>query len=569
MAAVQLVTRSQRGQAPRLPLAALESAVAAFVALAREYADDIAECEVNPLVVAGDGRLVALDVLVTLSTAPRAEAAPPRPLAKLRHLLEPSSAAIMGVSARINPGRVILNNLLREGFDPARITVIKPGAAEVAGCRAVPDIASLPGRVDLLVLAVDAAQAATAVIEAVEREAAESIVLIPGGLEETSAGGALAVDMRAALARSRQTPWGGPVINGGNCLGIRSQPGRYDTTFIPDHKLPLPSGPPSRLAIISQSGAFAITRASKLGVLNPKFMVTLGNQMDLTIGDYLTYLKDDPDLDVFAVYVEGFRPLDALRVLEAAREITASGRTVILYRAGRTAAGAQASASHTASVAGDYTVTRALAHAAGVVVADTLDDFNDLTLLFTLLRETHVGGWRLGAVSNAGYECVAIADNLGRFTLARFSDRTVQRVRDTLAQSRLERVVDIHNPMDLTPMAGDAAFGDVVDAIVGDEHTDAVVVGTVPFTVAMQTLAPGPGHEEDLARNGAFVSRIGSARQSTAKPMVAVIDAGPLYDPLAQALLGRGIPAFRSADRALRLLNLFCASRLRKDHNPE
>jgi acyl-CoA synthetase (NDP forming) len=137
----------------------------------------------------------------------------------------------------------------------------------------------------------------------------------------------------------------------------------------------------------------------------------------------------------------------------------------------------------------------------------------------------------------------------------------VQRVRDTLVRNRLDRVVDIHNPMDLTPMAGDTAFSDVVDAIVGDENTDALVVGTVPFTVAMQTLPPGPGHDEDLAWEGSFVSRIGRARKATAKPVVAVIDAGPLYDPLAQALLERGIPAFRSADRALHLLNLFCASR--------
>ena len=36
---------------------------------------------------------------------------------------------------------------------------------------------------------------------------------------------------------------------------------------------------------------------SKLGVLNPKYAVTLGNQMDLTVGDYLAYLKHDPTID--------------------------------------------------------------------------------------------------------------------------------------------------------------------------------------------------------------------------------------------------------------------------------
>ena len=131
--------------------------------------------------------------------------------------------------------------------------------------------------------------------------------------------------------------------------------------FIPEYKLPVPSGTVSPVAFISQSGAFAVARMSKLNALNPKYAITLGNQMDLTVGDYLTYLKDDASIEIFAVYVEGFRPLDGLTFVKAAREIVSSGRSVILYRAGRTAAGAKASASHTASIAGDYVVTRELA----------------------------------------------------------------------------------------------------------------------------------------------------------------------------------------------------------------
>ena len=247
----------------------------------------------------------------------------------------------MGVSERLNPGHIIVNNLIREGFARDRLFIVKAGSDRIEGCRCVPDIASLPERVDLFVLCIDAAQASAALVEIIERAQAESVVLIPGGLEEKAGSEAIVARMHDALARARSTAWGGPIINGGNCLGIRSLPGRYDTTFIPEYKLPVPKGAPSRLAIISQSGAFAVSKASKLGVVNPRYSVTLGNQMDLTIGDYLTFLKDDPDIDVFAVYVEGFRPLDGLRFLEAARAITSSGRTVILYRAGRTAAGAQ------------------------------------------------------------------------------------------------------------------------------------------------------------------------------------------------------------------------------------
>ena len=93
-------------------------------------------------------------------------------------------------------------------------------------------------------------------------------------------------------------------------------------------------------------------------------------------------------------------------------------RPVIVYLAGRTAAGAAAAASHTAAVAGDFAVARALARAAGAVVADTLEDFEDLVRLFTRLRGRAPAGLRLAAVTNAGFEAVAIADRLGAFTLA-------------------------------------------------------------------------------------------------------------------------------------------------------
>ena len=63
---------------------------------------------------------------------------------------------------------------------------------------------------------------------------------------------------------------GGPVFLGANCLGVISHPGRYDTMFIPDAKLPKLRGDHTRnAAFVSQSGAFMITRLSKRPELDP------------------------------------------------------------------------------------------------------------------------------------------------------------------------------------------------------------------------------------------------------------------------------------------------------------
>ncbi len=558
----RLATGRLRGQEPRIQKAPLVAAVRRFMALASAFAPHaVAECEINPLVVAG-GRLVALDILVKLGSGPR-PSRPPRPLGKLKVLLEPRSAAIIGVSEKLNPGHIILNNLIREGFDREKIFVVKPGSATIEGCRCVPDIAGLPKKVDLFILAISAAQTPQAITEIVEGRKAESIIVIPGGLEEKAGTEAIVGRMRAALDAARASEWQGPLINGGNCLGIRSMPGRYDTMFIPEYKLPVPSGEVSPVALVSQSGAFAVSRMSKLGQLNPKYAITLGNQMDLTVGDYLAWLKDDPAIEVFAVYVEGFTRLDGLRFLEASREIVGSGRSVILYRAGRTAAGAKASASHTASIAGDYTVTRELAQAAGVVVAESLSDFDDLVSLFTHLRHKRADGTRLGAVSNAGFECVAIADSLGWLDLAAFDETTSARLQEIFRAARIDAVVDVHNPIDLTPMAGDAAYEDSLRAVMESDGIDIGIVGCVPLTVALDTLPAGPGHDNDLARADGVGLRLARLHATLDKAFVAVVDAGAVYDPFVSVLERHGIPTFRTADTALRLLNVFVASRRR------
>ena len=565
VAVVRLVTGRLRGQPPRLKSEDLARLVRAFLALGSALVPaDIRECEINPVVIT-DAGLVALDILVTLGTGPL-EARPPRPIARLKRLLEPRSAAIIGVSEKLNPGHIILNNLIREGFARDRIYVVKPGSDQIEGCRCVPDVASIPETVDLFILAVAATQAPEVVADTIELRKAESLIVIPGGLEEKKGTEALVARMRESLARARASEWGGPLINGGNCLGIRSLPGRYDTMFIPEYKLPVPGGQVSPLAIVSQSGAFAVARMSRIGVLNPKYAITLGNQMDLTVGDYLAYLKDDPGVEIFAVYVEGFARLDGLAFFEAAREITASGRTVILYRAGRTAEGAQASASHTASIAGDYAVTRELARQTGVVVADSLQDFDDLTRLFTFLRHKRADGRRLGAVSNAGFECVAMADSLGSLELVGFDPPTTARLEAVLREARIDAVVDVHNPVDLTPMAGDQAYEDVVRAVLDADNVDVGVVGIVPLTVAMNTLPAGTGHREDVTREDSTAGRMCRLVRESSKAWVAVVDAGTPYDPLVRLLEAGGIPTFRSADTALRLLNRFVASRARGRH---
>jgi acyl-CoA synthetase (NDP forming) len=574
-----------RGTKAALDESLLVDIIMAFIEAGEVFARaGVSEFEVNPFVVAAGSRdaaagsaavpasrLVALDVLVKLDDIASGELAleartgrvvnrsqDVRPVAKIDRILNPRSAAVIGVSDKgMNNGRIILSNLIDNGFDTTRLYVVKPGSDQVDGCRCVPDIASLPEKVDLFVLVIPAAQAPACIAELAELDKAEGVIVIPGGLEEKSGTEEIVARMRAALDASRSGAGGGPLLNGGNCLGIRSVPGKYNTLFIPEYKLPMPQGKVAPLAVLSQSGAFAICRISKHPAINPKYVITCGNQMDLTIGDYLERLEADQEIQTFAVYIEGFKPLDGEKVLKACRRIVDSGRTVIFYRAGRTAAGAAASASHTASIAGDYPVTRELLGQLGVVVAETLDEFDDLVTLFSLLQEKKAGGLRLGAVSNAGFECVAFADNLGRLSIAEFSPAAGPRLEQIFADAKISEIVDVHNPIDLTPMADDSAYYESFRAVMDDANVDTGIVGIVPLTVRMNTLAAAAHHTEDVSRDDSIAGRYGQLIKAGSKPWVAVVDSGELYDPLVRQLENHGVPTFRTADRALKMLNIW------------
>jgi len=559
---VRLAAGHVRGGVERVPLRALtEAAERLLYFLSGPEGKLLAEFEVNPAVYA-NGRLVALDALARLRHDAKPEA-PPRPLHKISRLLTPQSIALVGVSERdVNPGRVILQNLLREGFPRDSLFVIRANATEIDGVRCVPDLAALPHGVDLLVVSVAADRVPSLVEEVVREQRAESIIVIPGGLGERAGSERLEDHLLEPVHRARDTRWGGPVINGGNCLGVRSVPGRVDTMFIPDYKLPARPAEPAPVALISQSGALAVARTSALTGINARFVVSVGNQSDLTVGDYLTYLADDPDVRVFGCYLEGFKPGDGRRWLEATARITASGRDVIVYRAGRTVLGTLATASHTAAIAGDYAVFRALAEQAGASVADSLGEFDALLQTAARLADKRIAGRRLGAVSNAGFECVAMTDALGHFTLASLGGPTTERLATLLDRYRLQGVVAPGNPLDLTPIVDDAGFASAVETLLADDGVDVAVVGCVPLTGALTTLPAAPNHDEDLDRADALAPRLVRIARDHRKAWVAVVDGGPQYDTFAARLLEGGVPTFRSVDRAMRVFDRYCTSRV-------
>ncbi len=125
----------------------------------------------------------------------------------------------------------------------------------------------------------------------------------------------------------------------------------------------------------------------------------------------------------------------------------------------------------------------------------------------------------------------------------------------------IDRLQDVHNPLDVTPVADDAAFTACAEAVLEDPGVDCAVISPVPMTPAMQTLAPSAEGGAGILDPESVAQRIVALFRRTDKPFVVNIDAGRVYDPLCDLLDEAGIPVFRRSDEALRFLRRYVVAR--------
>jgi acyl-CoA synthetase (NDP forming) len=241
---------------------------------------------------------------------------------------------------------------------------------------------------------------------------------------------------------------------------------------------------------------------------------------------------------------------------------------VIVYKAGRTEQGKTASAGHTAAVSGDYLVCRKILNRCGALIVSDFEEFYDMLNLCCMLRVKKIQGTRTGALSNAGYETVGIADNIRgenyRLELLEFTEQTKKKIKEIISAKSLEGLFDIRNPLDLTPMADDQANEQIFRTILADRNVDCAIYSTVPFTTKMNTLPEGKAHSENISDPSGIVQGLIRLFNESSKPFICSVDAGSLYDPMALELEKNGIPVFRSVDRAVKVFGKYVCHKLKK-----
>jgi acetate---CoA ligase (ADP-forming) len=354
----------------------------------------------------------------------------------LTPLFAPSSVAVVGASsdiARIG-GRPIA--YMKDAGFAGAIYPVNPNRAEIQGLKAYPSVAELPEAPDVAIVAVPAAVALEAIEALGERGTRAALVFTAGFAEVGEAGTAAQVQM-VAIARKY-----GMRILGPNCLGMFDGRRSYYATFSASFDSGWPI--PGRIGIASQSGAYGThlyTLARNRGI-GASLCITTGNEADVTVGECIGWLAENPEVDVIAVYAEGIREAGTLiAAFEAARE---RRKPIVMMKVGRSALGTQAARSHTASIAGNDAVTEAVMAEFGVVRARTSEQMLDIAQ--TATRRIYPVRNTLGMITLSGGAGVLVSDAAEEAGVA-MPEMPVE------AQSRLKELVSFcapQNPVDAT-----------------------------------------------------------------------------------------------------------------------
>ena len=378
-------------------------------------------------------------------------------------VFEPRAIALIGASNREGSvGAVLARNLFGSGF-VGPVMPVNPHEQAIRSSVNFRSVADLPITPDLAVIATPA-PSVPGIIDELGRRGCRAAVVISTGFEEPA--------LRQSLLDAAQ-PHRLRIV-GPNCIGVMSPGIGLNASFA--HLTPRAGD----IAFVSQSDAIATAVLDWADVREIGFshVVSTGDMCDVDIGDLLDYLALDTKTRAILLHVEGIT--DAPKFMTAAR-IAARAKPVLVIKAGRSAAVANVSGSHSHSraLADEDAVYDAALRRAGMLRVDSLRELFEA--VGTLASGIRPKGNRLAILTNGGGAGVLAADALSDLggQWADLSPDTRERLSHLSPLDEAQaRFVNI--PRD----APGSLYGKALEALLDDPGQDAVLVMNTPQALA-------------------------------------------------------------------------------------
>ena len=431
----------------------------------------------------------------------------------------PNNIAIIGATE--NPGsvgRTTLWNLISTPFG-GTVFPVNPKRSSVLGIRAYPSISDVPEQCDLAVV-VTPAPSIPAIIGECGENGVRGAVVISAGFKELGPPG---IELeRKLLEQARKY---NIRIIGPNCLGLMAPLSGVNATFAAG------MAKPGNVGFISQSGALctAVLDWSFRQQVGFSAFISIGSMLDVSWGDLIDYLGRDPRTRSILIYMESIG--DARSFLSAAREVALS-KPIIVIKAGRTAAGGKAAASHTGSLTGSDDVLDAAFRRSGVLRVNNIADL--FYMAEVLAKQPRPKGPRLTIVTNAGGPGVLATDSLilNGGQLAEISPETLDELNKFLpaAWSR-------NNPIDVLGDASPERYAKTLEIAAKDPNSDGMLVVLTPQAMTDAT---------QIAERLKPYAKLD-------KPVLASWMGGPTVEAGEHILNSANIPTFPYPDTAARM----------------
>ncbi len=484
-----------------------------------ENADHVNSIDFNPVVVYPKSHFV-VDAKIILNKEKRknsvSRARPNRD--NMEAFFTPRSVALVGASA--SPGKIgnsILDSLVNYDFK-GRVYPINPKADKIFGQKCYTSVSDIPGKVDLVVVSVDLSMTPP-VLEDCAKKGVHNVVIVSGGGKEL---GGERAEYEAEVARLSQKHK--IRIIGPNCIGMFNAANRLDCAFQGQKRMIR-----SRLgevAFFSQSGTMGISMLESADVFGLSKMISFGNRSDVDEADMIWYAASDPQTKVIGLYVEGFG--DGRKFINTARRVMKeTKKPIVIWKSGRTAAGAKQAASHTGSLGGSNAIIMGAFKQAGIISVDSYQEL--VGVLKALAWQPPAGGNRVAMTSNGAGPMISAIDQLEShgLTIGRLSPKLLKKMKD-----RFPPAVPIHNgnPADVGGGATADDYRFVIQQFMDEPDIDIAM----PWFVF-----------QDDPLEETIVNHLADFKRKGSKPVLAGGNGGPYTEKMIRLIEGHKVPVYQ------------------------
>jgi len=430
-------------------------------------------------------------------------------------LFAPRAVAVIGASNReLTIGYRIIQNLLDFGYT-GPVYPVNPKGGEIRGLKAYRSILDTPHPVDVAHIVIKNTLVPGCVRDCADK-GVNAVIVNTAGFREIGADGAALEDQLVAIARET-----GIRVFGPNCQGIinsdRSVRAYCNFTF---------TRPTSgHISIVAQSGGVGEVihqRIAELGV-GVRYYASNGNACDVSIPEIIQHYGQDEQTKVIVVHIESLP--DPRAFLEVTRRI-AGRKPIVAMKAGRTAEGAKAVASHTGRLVKQHRAIDLIFEKAGVVAFRDLEELCQSAIAFA--AQPVPAGNRVGMIANTGGPAIIATDELieGGMVMPPLSAKT-----ETFLRRELYLEASINNPVDVLATAGPEHFAAAIAALLDDDGIDAVFVNFVtPFFVDTLGVAREIAAANRRSRKP-IVATVMTEKKGWAETLKVIRDSGvPTYD---------------------------------------